>query len=288
MIALLSLIWGSTYFVIRQGLTDLPPFTSAAVRFALAAPIMAVLAWRLAKREGGRAPGLLTTLIAGTLNFGLSYGVIYWAETRIPSGLVSVLWAVFPMLMALASTWTGIEERLRPRQWGGFVLGFAGVLLLFLADLRALGMGAIVAGAWVLLSPIVTTIGQIRIKRESAEVSSLLLNRNAMAVGALCLISAALVFERDASVEWTPRAVFSVAYLTVIGTVVTFGLYYWVLRSAPTWKLSVIAYLTPTLALALGALAGGEPVGVSTVGGMAAILLGVALVMDSRGRTRRR
>jgi drug/metabolite transporter (DMT)-like permease len=281
-IALLSTIWGSTYFVIRAGLEDLPPFTAAAVRFGLACALMAVLARLLAGREGGGRPTWTMSLVMGLLNFGVSYGIVYWAETILPSGLVSVLWAVFPMMMAVCAHWFLPGERLRLRQWGGFLAGFCGVALLFSTDLANLGPRAIPAGLVLLLSPVASALGHTYIKRHGAAVSSLLLNRNGMAIGALSLAAVAVARESHLPVQWTAQAVGSVLYLAVVGTTLTFGLYFWVLRHAPAYRLSVISYLTPVLALTVGAVAGGEPVGLHTIAGMAMITSGVGLVMIKR------
>jgi drug/metabolite transporter (DMT)-like permease len=283
-IAILSTIWGSTYFVIRTGLEDLPPFTSVAVRFMLASAIMAVLAKLLAGREGGGKPPWSLSLAIGLLNFGATYGIVYWSETILPSGLVSVLWAVFPMMMAVCAHLFVPGERLGLRQWLGFLVGFSGVVLLFYTDIPAVGPQAISAALVLLLAPLLSALGQTHVKRHGAAVSSLMLNRNGMAIGALVLAAVALATERDASVQWTAQAVGSVLYLAVIGTCVTFGLYFWALRHAPAYRMSVISYLTPVLALTLGAVAGGEPVGPVTISGVALILAGVGLVMLKRGR----
>jgi drug/metabolite transporter (DMT)-like permease len=285
-IALLSTIWGSTYFVISAGLEDLPPFTAAAVRFALACALMAVLARLLAGREGGGRPTWTMSLVMGLLNFALSYGIVYWAETILPSGLVSVLWAVFPMLVAVCAHWFVPGERLRLRQWSGFLMGFCGVALLFYTDLTRLGPQAIPAGLVLLLSPLSSALGQTYIKRHGAAVSSLLLNRNGMAIGALALAAVAVARESHAPVHWSAQAIASVLYLAVIGTTLTFGLYFWAMRHAPAYRLSVISYLTPVLALSLGAMAGDEPVGLHTIAGAAMITSGVGLVMIRRARAR--
>lgn len=287
-IAVLALIWGSTYFVIRAGLEDLPPFTGAGVRFAVACLVMAVVAHFLGRREGGRAPSPSLSVAMGVCNFSVNYGIVYWSETILPSGLVSVLWAIFPMLVAICAHFFLPGERLGTRQWSGFAVGFAGIVLLFSTDLRAIGPAAIPAGLVLLLSPAISAVGQTWVKRTGKDVSSLLLNRNGMVVGAVLLLAAAFLFERDAPVRWTAQAMGSVAYLALVGTVVTFGLYFWALRHAPAYRMSVIAYLTPALALTVGAVLGSEPVHLHTLGGVALILGGVALVMANgrrRGRT---
>lgn len=282
LVGLLCLIWGSTWFVIRAGLQDLPPFTSAGLRFVAAGTIMLGLTPMLRQREGGKVPSVDLWLVIGVVNFGISYGVVYWSETTLPSGLVSLLWAVFPMLVAVLGHHFLPGERLVARQWTGFTLGFIGVGLLFWTDLRDLGRGAIPAGLVLLTSPLVSAFGTIYFKRRGAHASSLLTNRNGMFVGGVLLLALGGLTETDAEFRWTSRAVFSLAYLSLVGTVVTFGLYHWLLRFAPAHRLSLIAYVTPPIALSLGWSLGGEPVTLFTLFGAATILLGVVLVVGRR------
>ena len=279
LIALLCLIWGSTWIVIRGGLKALPPFTSAAARFLVSAVAMSVVAHFLHRREGGERPPWKLSLALGGLNFGASYGLVYWAETRLPSSLVAVLWSVFPMLMAISGHFYLPAERLRGRQWAGFAVGFLGVALLFATDLRAIGPGAAPAGAILLLSPVVAVVGTTIVKRGGARVSSVLVNRNGMWIGAAMLCAAAALAERDARVAWTGPAIASVLYLALAGTVVTFSLYFWLLRHVPANTMSLIAYVTPGVAILLGVLAGEERVTAWTLSGSALILGGVGLVV---------
>lgn len=276
-IALLCVVWGSTWLVIKDGLRDLPPFTSAAARFLVAAVALSAIAPFLARREGGTKPPWKLTLALGVLNFGVSYAIVYWTETKIPSGVTSVLWAVFPMMMAASSSWFLSGERLRPRQWVGFALGFAGVVLLCAVDLRELGPESAWAAAILLLSPLVSCVGTVIVKREGQHVSATLLNRDAMWIGAAILVVVALLVERDAEPVWSTRAILSVLYLSLFGTVLTFTLYFWLLRRTEAWRLSTIAYITPAIALLLGTLVGGEPFTTWTLAGSATILAGVVL-----------
>ena len=133
LVGLLCLVWGSTWLVIREGLADIPPFTAAAARFLAAAILMLALAPRLARVEGGARPDLRMTLVMGVLNFGVSYAVVYWTETILPSGLVCVLWSTFPMMLALISHVWLPEERLVGRQWLGLAGGFLGIVLFYAA-----------------------------------------------------------------------------------------------------------------------------------------------------------
>jgi len=282
-VALLCAIWGSTWIVIKAGLRDLPVLSSAAARFTVAALVFALLAPLLHRREGGERPPRWLAFAMGTLNFAGSYGIVYTVETVLPSGLTSVLWAVFPMITAaLAHVWLP-GERLGGRQWLGFGVGLGGVAVLFLTDLRGIGPSAIAAGSLLLLSPLSSALGQVIVKRHGTRVSASLLNRDGMLVGAAELWLAALVLERQSTAVLSPAALGSVAYLAIVGTVVSFGVYYWLLRSVSASRLSLIAYVTPAIALWLGWAVGDEPLAGSTIAGSALILLGIALAL-LRGR----
>jgi drug/metabolite transporter (DMT)-like permease len=286
LIGLLCLIWGSTWIVIKQGLADLPPFSSVGIRFILAGTIMAALAPMLAGREGGKRPTLGINLVHGLGGIAACYGLVYWAETVLPSGLVSLLWGVFPMMLAAISTVYLKDEQVTARQWAGFSLGFVGVVILFFTDLRELGPGAVPAGLLLLLSPAACAVSTVYVKRHGEATSSILMNRNGMWIGGVALLFVALFTERDAEFEWTQAAVISLTYLTLVGTVVAFGVYFWLLRYAPAHLLGLIAYVTPIIALTLGATIDDEPVGWHTLLGGALVFSGVGLVVRRRATAR--
>jgi drug/metabolite transporter (DMT)-like permease len=284
LVAVLCLVWGSTWLVIKTGLATLPPMWSAALRFGVAAIAMALVAPAIARREGGAAPPWWLSATVGLLGFALSYALVYATETVLPSGLVSVLWAVFPILQAVLGHVVLPDERLVPRQWIGFAVGFVGVAVLFASDLRGLGAAAIPMAALLLLSPAASAVSSTLVKKHGGHVSWALLNRNAMAIGALALALVSVVLEPGERGTWTGTAVFSVGYLALVGTVVTFGLYYWLLRWSPANRLSLIAYVTPPVALALGWALGDEPLTPSLLAGTALVLVGVALTRARRRR----
>lgn len=282
LLTLLCLIWGSTWLVIKEGLQDLPPFTSAGVRFAIAAAIMVAVAALLGPREGGSKPPTWLWMVQGTTGFAMSYGIVYYVETILSSGLVSLLFGVYPMLQAVSGHFFLDDERLRPPQWLGFAVGLAGLFLLFRTDLRAFGPEGVPAGLLLFLSPVSVVVGTTLVKKFGSGCRSTLLNRNAMFFGAGLLMLTALIFERDVEAAWTGPAVASVLYLAVMGTVVTFSLFYWLLRTCPAHRMALIAYVTPAIALFLGWAFAGEPITVFTLAGAGFILLGVVLVVHRK------
>jgi len=198
---------------------------------------------------------------------------------RLPSGLVSVLWGVFPLYMALLSAKFLPNEPMQRRHLLGFLLGFLGVVFLFVTDVQRFGPLAISAALLLLLSPLVAAFSTVLIKRHGSGCSSLLLNRNSMMLGATCLLGYALVAERQQEFHLTSIAVFSLVYLAVFGTCVTFGLYFWLMRHCRASRLSLIAFVTPCVALILGQILGDEPVTWFTVTGTGLILLGVGMAI---------
>ena len=151
--------------------------------------------------------------------------------------------------------------------------------VLFRTDLQAFGSDGVPTALLLLLSPISVTVGTTVVKKYGGGVSSTLLNRNGMFIGAILMLLAAFVFERGAPARWTAPAIASIGYLAIMGTVVTFSLFFWLLRYAPAHKLSLITYVTPTIALFLGWTVGGEPITAFTVLGAALILTGIVFVV---------
>ena len=120
----LSLIWGTTWAAIRIGLEGIPPFTGVALRFAVAA-VMLLLYARLAGVSFGRGRRERWLWVSNAvLSFSASYGVVYWAEQWVPSGLGAVIFSTYPLMVALMSHGSLPGERLTPLSVGGVLLGF--------------------------------------------------------------------------------------------------------------------------------------------------------------------
>ena len=274
---LTALVWGTSWLAIKLGLRDLPPLTGAGLRFLLAGTVMAAVASWLGRAEGGVRPSRWLVLAHGLCQFAGNYGIVYFGETLLPSGLVSVLWSVFPLFMGLFGHFMLASERLGGRQWLGLCVAFAGIVVLFATDVRSISVRALGVGALVLLAPLSVAFSTTLIKRYGAGMSSLLLNRDAMWIGAFVLLVGGFALEHDRAIVWTPLAVGSIVYLALVGTVFTFGVYMWLLRFVPAVRLSLISFVTPVFALLLGAAVGNEPLGPTTLLGAGVVLSGVAL-----------
>jgi len=166
---LLTLIWGTTWAVIRLGLEGLPPFTGVSLRFLVAGALLLALVPAFGVRFTWSRRELGLWLLNGALAFSASYGIVYWAEQHIPSGLAAVLFATYPLFVAGLAHFALPAERLSAGASGGVLLGFLGVAVIFSDDLRSLGGESVRVVALVfLVSPLVSAIATVAVKRWGA------------------------------------------------------------------------------------------------------------------------
>jgi drug/metabolite transporter (DMT)-like permease len=280
-VALLVVIWGTTWAAIRIGLTDIPPWTGAALRFLIAGSLLLALARALGVRfEGSRRERRLW-LVNGTGSFLLSYGIVYWAEQTVPSGLTAVVFATFPLFVAVLAHFLLPGERLTIRSLGGLALGFGGVLVLLSPqlDVTAPAPGALLV---LLLAPLAAAVANVAVKRWGSGLHPLSLTAVPMLFGAAGLGAVALVWERHHPLVWSPAAVGSLLYLAVFGSALTFTLFFHLLERLPASRLALFNYLVPMVAVATGSALLHEPVTGTLLVGGALILGGCALAMTSR------
>ena len=279
---LLCCIWVSTWMFIKLGLRDLPPLSFAAARFLLATAILAgVVAARRARLPRGREWLLLAQ--TGVLAFGLNYGLLFWGEQHISSGLAALLQATIPVFgMLLAHPYLP-GERLNARKLAGALLGVAGVGVIFSHQLGSEGSMALWGSAAVVAGAAFVAWANVLVKARGLKLEASVLSAGQMACGFVALASAALLLEGSPTkLRWTPLAVVCLLYLTLVGSVAAFLLFYWLVRHVDVTKTMLIALVTPLAAVLLGVVALGEEVSWRTVAGGAVIMSGVALVVLRR------
>ena len=280
---MLAIIWGTTWGAIRLGLSGLPPFTAVSARFALASVVLLSVA-KATRVPLGRQPLEKTLwLVNGVLFFSVSFGVVYWTEQYLPSGLTALLFSLFPLLVAVLAHFALPGESLNRRSVAGIVLGFVGLAVIFSEDFSTLGgEGARLAAAVLLLSPTVSAVSSVAIKKYGSGIHPISLAAVPMAICSVVMAALALATERGRPVSWSPAAVGATIYLAVCGSAVTFTLYYWLLRHAPASRVSLLAYLSPVIAVATGVVFLHEPLTVRIVLGGGLVIAGVALAGTAR------
>jgi drug/metabolite transporter (DMT)-like permease len=281
---LLTAIWGTTWAAIRLGLAGLPPFTGVSLRFLVAGSLLLALVPAFGVRFTWSRREVGLWIANGVLAFSASYAIVYWAEQYIPSGLAALLFATYPLFVAGLAHLALPGERLSARAAGGLLLGFAGVAVIFSDDLRALGGESVRAVALVfLVSPVVSAVATVTVKRWGAGIHPLSLTAVPMLLTGIVVGALALAFERHQALVFDLRSLGALLYLAVLGSAVTFTVYYWMLAHAPATRVALIAYTIPIVAVGVGAVAFGEPIRARVALGGLLVLAGVALV-SSRPR----
>jgi drug/metabolite transporter (DMT)-like permease len=275
---LLALIWGTTWAAIRVQLRGVPPFTGVALRFAIASALLFAVAFALKIPLGRTAVERRLWLVNGALSFFASYGIVYWCEQYVPSGLTAVLFATFPLFLTLLAHGTLEGERMTRRTVFGVLVGFAGVATIFSEDFELLGGPQVGFAAVVMLaSPIVSAVSNVALKRWGAGFHPISLAAVPMAIAAVAMAPVAWATERNLAMTWDASSIGALVYLAVFGSAVTFTGYYWLMAHIPATRLALIAYLTPVFAVATGALWLDEPLTPKMILGAAFVLAGVGL-----------
>ena len=277
--ALLVLIWSSTWVAIKIGLEDAPALLGAGIRFAAAGILL--LAFAAARRRSLKTDTTLA-LILGLLPFAFCYGLVYWGEQYIPSGLTAVLFGVMPLYTAVLAALLLQDEPLSARLLAGVTLALAGLALAFVeslelghADRAALGAIAVV------LSPLGAALGNVALKRRGASLDAIVLNGWGMLVGGALLLAGSAGSEDWGDAVWSAKSLGSILYLAVIGSAVAFVVLTILLRVMSAQASSFIALMIPFGALIFGAALYSEPITGRAVAGAALVVAGL---LAARGR----
>ena len=278
------LIWSSTWVVIAAGLEDIAPFFGAGIRFSLAG--LGLLIGSAAFRRSLRTDWVLAAIV-GLLPFATTYGLIYWAEQYVTSGLTAVLFGVIPLYVALMAGVVLPDEPLRPRLLLGVGIALGGLALAFSQSLH-LGEGehTVLAAVAVLLSPLGSAVGNVMIKIRGAKLDPLVMNGWAMLIGGAALLLVSGASEDWGSTVWSLNSLGSIAYLAAFGTGFTFVTLTVLLRELPAVTVSFISMIIPFGALALGALVRDERVTVLAVAGALLVVAGIDVAQFRPARMR--
>ncbi len=275
---MLCLIWGSTWLVIKVGYGGLGPFNVASLRFLIAAIVLApIVPLFRASWPSTRTEWTLVVWV-GVVLFAADYGLIYWGEQFLDSGLTSILFALLPLVTIGFAHLYVPGDRITGRKLAGAVLAFAGIVAL-LGDrvrLDPAGLGPMLA---IVASTVCAAAAGVATKRHGGNLHPASLNAPAMLIGAAALAAASLVagdglvLPRDAP-TWS-----AIVYLAIAGSVMTFLGYFTLLKSWSVTSLSFISVFTPAIALFLGFAFLDERPTISSGVGAALILGGVALAL---------
>jgi len=280
----LCAIWGSTWLAIKLGLRDLPPLTFAGIRFALAAILLGIIVWR------PRGPVVRLSsedwwvlAYTGFLSITVNYALVFWGEQYISSGLAALLSATVPLFGLPLAHWYLDAEPLTWRKVAGALLGLAGVGIVFSGELGIGGPRALWASIGIIVAALATAHAGVLVKHRATHIDPSVLAGVQMAGGCIPLLLLGTALEGNPlTYHWTGLAVACLAYLTIVGSVIAFMLYYWLIRHTPVTGVLMIPLVTPLIAVLFGVVFGGEMIGWHTAFGGTAILAGVGMAVLSR------
>jgi len=273
-------IWGSTWLFIKIGLTDLPPLTFAGIRFVIAFLILTSLVLaRRAKWPRTRAEWTLIA-ISGALQFALNYGLVFWGEQYISSGLAAVLQSTFPAFGLVIAHFYLPYERLTTARVFGVLLGVFGVAVIFSHQLSIAGSMALLGSMALVLSAFFGSYGNVLVKAYGGKIDPQILAAGQMVFGFVPLLAIGITTEGNPlKFHWTTMAVISLLYLVVVGSVLAFALYYWLVRNMDVTNTMLIALVTPVVAVILGMIALHEKLNWRLLAGGGCIISGLALIV---------
>lgn len=273
-------IWGSTWLFIKLGLADLPPLTFAGIRFLLASLILtAIILARGARWPRARKDWFLIAIV-GVLQFSLNYGLVFWGEQHISSGLAAVLQSTFPAFGMVIAHFYLPHERITGLKIIGVLMGSVGIAVIFSDQLSVAGPMALFGSIALVLSAFFGSYGNVLVKAYSQEIDPLVLAAGQMACGFLPMLALGIATEGNPlRLHWTMTAVGSMAYLVVVGSVIAFGLYYWLVRNMQVTRTMLIALVTPVTAVIIGILVLHERLNWRLFAGGACIISGLGLIV---------
>lgn len=278
---LLSIIWGTTWIFIKEGLADLPPVSFAALRFAVACFILLPILW-WQKLEIPKDKSIWRLIIlTGFLQFFFNYGLLFWGEQFITSGLAAVLQAIIPVFgLFLARIFVG--EEITATKIISILLGLFGLIVIFYEQLSLNGTLALFGSLAVVVGAFGASLASVLTKAKLQGIKSEVVLFWQMFIGQIPLWIVGFSMEGNpATFLWTWKAIICILYLAIAGSIAAFWLYYWLLSKIDVTKAMMIAFVTPLVAVFVGSFFG-EKLGVQAILGGLLILASVGLVVVKR------
>jgi drug/metabolite transporter (DMT)-like permease len=279
--SIIYFVWGSTFLAIRIGVHEVPPFLLAAIRFLIAGLVLYI--WMLAKGERSPTKREWTSIsLLAVLIFVIDYGLLFWAEQRVPSGIAAVVIAIVPAFMTISEIVFLKTRKLTFRLAAALVIGLAGVAVLMIRTLNFGGAPIDLLGAAALIvASIGWSVASALLRKLPLPSSKVMSSGAQMLAGGIFLAIAAAAlgeFPKFHPANVSREAWFSLAYLIIAGSIIAFTAYVWLIHHESPTKVGTYAYVNPVVAVVLGYFLGGEALGSRTVLGTVLVLISVIVI----------
>jgi drug/metabolite transporter (DMT)-like permease len=249
----ICLIWGTTFLVLRIAVLHFPPFLFVTIRQLLAGLLLAGFMLVTRKAVLPEKSDIVRQAIAGFFMISLGNGLVAWAEVLIPSGVAAILCSLMPVAVILINVSINKEERPTVPIIAGVLLGLLGIMMIFQEHLVEFSKLEYQVGIFLIIVAVISWAGgSVWLKKRGNDGNAFLNAGLQMFFGGIWLIPAALLFDDLSAVHWSAEAAYSLLYLVLIGSVVAYACYSYVLRKLPMTIVSLYAYVNPIVAVLLG------------------------------------
>jgi len=283
----LCLIWGSTWLGIKIGLEFLPPFLFAGIRFATATTSLLLLTKILHAHMPRDRSSWIVMLFLGIFQISIPYGLVFWGEQYISSGLSAVLFATMPFFVVIFAH-IMVDERLTRVKAVGVVASFVGLVAIFWRDIAVTqgvtANSSLFGGLAVVGSAVSGGLANVVGKRHAHEIDPAANVLIQSLTGTVTLSCLGLITERSSVLNFTPVAVVTILYLGIVGSALAFVGLYWLLKKTTATNSSLITFITPIVALILGWVVLREVLDPNVGLGAALILAGVYMTIKPSDR----
>ncbi|MGQ9798214.1 MAG: DMT family transporter [Ignavibacterium sp.] len=274
---LLCFIWGSTWLAIRISLESFTPFLSGGLRFLIASiAIFIIMRFKGITLQKDKL-SINLYLQMGFLSFVIPFGLVYWAEQFVPSGLASVLFGVYPFFVAIFSYFMIPNEKIGIGKTIGMILGFSGIIIIFSDSFSFTLTDYLLGMLAVMLSGIMQAYIAVTLKKHGKHLNPLSMNFIPMLIAGIAGTLIGLFAENISEVSFEESGILAVIYLAILGSVVTFTSFYWLMKRINVVILSLIAFITPIVALILGWIFYNEVFTTHHLIGSALVLIGLLI-----------
>jgi putative membrane protein PagO len=271
----ICLIWGSTWMAIRIGLDSMPPILAAGLRFLLASVFVITIMRFMDIRIQTDKDSLKIYFLMCIFSYVLPFAFVYWGEKYVNSGLASILFASFPLFVAVFSSLAMPSAKIDQYSLAGIILGFIGIIIIFSNDLFA-GMNLNLYGMIAIVSSSLMQSGiAVLIKKHGKHLNPLAMNFLPILFAGIILTIYGWSFEDTRLARFDSKAIFSIAFLAMFGTVIAFTTYYWLLKRMSVVILSLSSFITPIIAVFLGWIFLSEKLNDRTFTGSLLVLIGI-------------
>jgi drug/metabolite transporter (DMT)-like permease len=280
-LAVVCVLWGTTFLGIRIGVMDIPPFLFAAMRLSIAGLLLTLVVRYVMKVKLPSKDVIITQAIAGFLLFTLGNGLIGVAELYITSGITAIVCAMIPIWVTLINLVTSEDERPTLPVFLGLAIGLSGIVLMFGDNVNDFSNpGYVWSIVLIFVANMGWSFGSVWIKRKNVGTNNnTFMNAGLqMLFGGLFLSVGSLIFDDYSTLRWTSSSLWALGYLIIFGSIIAFACFSYALKKLPVTIVSLYAYINPIVAVLLGTWILGEKFNLRIAVAMLVTVAGIYIV----------